>query len=557
MQVVLGVNCFSHDTAAALLIDGALVAFVEEERVNREVHTKRFPHRAIESVLRQGGVDIGDVDVVAFAHKAGVDFARGGRDALRRAAPKRLAAQAYVDARLASRERHFRRAWGYAGEVVNVGHHLAHAASSFYAGPFEEAAVLTMDRGGDFHCTTMNLGRGKAIEVLRQVRNPNSLGEVYTAVTRHIGFHPNDEGKVMGLAPYGSAKLVDDLRQVIHLEADGGYQVDYSWFGFPREGAPVSKKFVERFGPARRPESELTDQAKDLAYAVQDLIEQTALHVARALRAKSPNGNLCMAGGLVLNSVMNERISREAGFDDVFIQPAAGDAGNALGAALWVWHNLLDQPRSWRMQHAFYGESWSDADCAAALRRAGLQFRQVVDRGAEAADRLAEGKVVGWFQGRAEAGPRALGARSILADPRRDDMRDIVNHKVKRREWFRPFAPSVLHEHGPDWFEGYRPAPFMLTVLPIKPEKRSVIPAVTHVDGTGRVQSVTAQENAAFHDVISKFHERTGVPLVLNTSFNLRGEPMVHRPAEAIADYQRSEMDSLVLGPFVVDKVAR
>ncbi|HET9692573.1 MAG TPA: carbamoyltransferase C-terminal domain-containing protein [Acidimicrobiales bacterium] len=557
MQVVLGVNCFSHDTAAALLVDGALVAFVEEERVNREVHTRRFPHRAIDSVLRQGGVDIGDVDIVAFAHRAGTDLARGGLDALRRGAPKRLATQAYVDARLARRERTFRRHWGYTGEVVNVGHHLAHASSTFYAGPFDTAAVLTMDRGGDFLCTTMNAGRGTTLEVLRQVRNPNSLGEVYTAVTRHIGFHPNDEGKVMGLAPYGSAKLVDDMRELIRLEPDGGYQVDYSWFGYPREGAPVSKKFVERFGPARQPESELTEQAKDLAYAVQDLIEETALHVARGLRAKSPTAKLCMAGGLVLNSVMNERIYREAGFDDVFIQPAAGDAGNALGAALWVWHNRLGQPRTWQMEHAYYGESWSDADCAAALRRAGLSFRQVADRGAEAADRLAEGKVVGWFQGRAEAGPRALGARSILADPRRDDMRDIVNAKVKRREWFRPFAPSVLHEHGPEWFEGYHPAPFMLTVLPIRTDKRSVVPAVTHVDGTGRVQSVTREQNEAFHDVISKFNDRTGVPIVLNTSFNLRGEPMVHRPSEAINDYLRSEMDSLVLGPFVVDKVAR
>lgn len=554
MQVVLGINCFSHDTAAALLVDGALVAFVEEERLNRDVHTKRFPHRAIDSVLRQAGVDIGDVDVVAFAHRPLVDLRRGAADAIRRRAPKRLAAQAVVDARLAGRERTFRAHWGYRGRIVNVGHHLAHAAATYFTSPFDHAAVLTMDRGGDFLCTTTNAGRGAHLEVLSEVRNPDSLGEVYTAVTRHIGFHPNDEGKVMGLAPYGSAKLVDEVKDLIRLLPGGRYEVDLSWFGYQVEGPPVSARFVERFGPAREPESELTEQAKDLAYAVQELIEEAALHVARGLRAVSDSPNLCLSGGLVLNSVMNERIYREAGFDDVWIQPAAGDAGNALGAALCVWHQHLGHPRGWRMEHAFYGEAWSEADQEAALRRAGLAYRRVDDPGAEAAARLADGKVVGWFQGRAEAGPRALGARSILADPRRAEMRDVVNDRVKRREWFRPFAPSVLHERGHEWFDGYHPAPFMLTVLPILPSRRSEIPAVTHVDGTGRVQSVTQAFNPAFHDLITKFGERTGVPVVLNTSFNLRGEPMVHRPAEAIRDYLRSDMDSLFLGPFATDK---
>ena len=557
MHAVLGINCFSHDTAAALLVDGQLVAFVEEERLNREVHTKRFPHQAIASCLRQGGIDIADVEMVAFAYRPQDDFARGAADAIRRRAPKRLAAQAYVDARLASKEQLFRRAWRYRGPLVHVGHHLAHAAGTFFSSPFDDAAVLTIDRGGDFLSTTTNVGRGAHIDVRSEIRNPDSLGEVYTAVTRFLGFHSNDEGKVMGLAPYGSPKYVEELRDLIRLEPGGGFSVDLDWFGYQKEGSPVSARFLERWGPPRRPESELTDRDKDLAFAVQDLVEESALHVARNLRTSSGSTRLCLSGGVVLNSVMNTRILQEAGFDELYIQPAAGDAGNALGAALWAWHEQLGHPRSWQMTHAFYGESWSDEDCAVALRRAGVGLSPAANPSEEAATRLAAGKVVGWFQGRAEAGPRALGARSILADPRRAEMRDVVNERVKRREWFRPFAPSVLHERGAEYFDRYHPSPFMLLVLPIAEDKQAVIPATAHVDGTGRVQSVTREFNPAFYEVIERFGALTGVPVVLNTSFNLRGEPMVHRPGEAVTDFLRSEMDSLILGHWVADKPSR
>lgn len=554
MYAILGINCFSHDTAAALLVDGQLVAFVEEERLNRDVHTKRFPHQAVASCLRQAGIGIEEVDLVGFAHQPGTDLRRGALDAARRGAPKRLATQAFVDTRLAAKESFFRRIWHYRGPIVNVPHHLAHAAGAFYPSPFDEAAILTVDRGGDFLSTTTNVGRDNRIQVRTEVRNPDSLGEVYTAVTRHLGFQPNDEGKVMGLAPYGSDKYATELRDLLVLKPDGRFAVDLRWFGYQREGTPVSRAFVERWGEARVPESELTEHHKDLAYAVQDLVEEAGLHVARHLREATGARQLCLSGGLALNSVMNARILAEAGFDDIWIQPAAGDAGNALGAALWLWHQHLGKPRDWRMTHAFWGESFSDDDALVALRRAGLDFTRVDDREAQAARRLADGKVVGWFQGRAESGPRALGARSILADPRRAEMRDVVNERVKRREWFRPFAPAVLHERGAEYFDRYHPSPFMLLVLPIRESKRREIPAVTHVDGTGRVQTVTREFNPAFHEVIREFGERTGVPVVLNTSFNLRGEPMVHRPGEAIADFLRSEMDSLVLGPFVVDK---
>jgi carbamoyltransferase len=554
VHAVLGINCFSHDTAACLLVDGQLVAFAEEERLNREVHTKRFPHQAISSCLRLGGLSIDDIDLVAFAQRPAVDFARGASDALRRGAPKRLAAQTLVDGRLAAKKTTFRRTWGYRGPMLEVGHHAAHAAGTFYSSPFEQAAVLTLDRGGDFLSTTTSLGEGGHLEICSEIGNPHSLGEVYTAVTQFLGFFPNDEGKVMGLAPYGSPKLVEQVRDLIVLEPGGRFRVELDWFGYHREGPPTSARFQERFGRPRLPESELTERDTALAYAVQELIEESALHVARALRAASPSGSLCLSGGLALNSVMNSRLLREAGFDEVFIQPAAGDAGNALGAALWAWHEYLGRPRSWTMEHPFWGESWSEEECSTALDRAGLAYRRVADPPGEAAERLARGLVVGWFQGRAEAGPRALGARSILADPRRAEMRDVVNQRVKRREWFRPFAPSVLHERGQEFFEHYRYNPYMLLVLPIRADKQALIPAVTHVDGTGRMQSVTRELNPDYYELISRFERRTGVPVVLNTSFNLRGEPMVHRPGEAIADFLGSDMDSLFLGPLVADK---
>lgn len=555
MTAVLGVNCFSHDTSACLLVDGAVVAIGEQERFDRDQHTKHFPHLAIAYCLERAGIGIDQVDAVAFAHHAGLDFARGALDAVARAAPKRLAAQAYTDARLVMKERSFRSTWGYRGKVYNVGHHQAHAASAFFASPFDRAAVLTLDRGGDFLSTTMAIGEGNRLSPLGEVRNPHSLGEIYTAFTWLLGFRPNaDEGKLMGLAPYGRDVLAKDVRDLVHLGADGRFKVNLRWFRYQREGRPFSRRGLERFGPPRVPESDFTDRHKDLAYAAQDLVEEAGLHVARALRQATGMSRLCLAGGVALNSVMNARLLAEAGFDDMFVQPAASDAGNALGAASWVWHEVMGKPRGWTMDHAFFGPSWTERESAAALAARGLGISRVGDAEAEAAERIAAGKVVGWFQGRAEIGPRALGARSILADPRRAEMRDVVNARVKRREGFRPFAPSVLDERGAEFFERYSYNPFMLLVLPVRPDKRAVIPAVTHVDGTGRMQSVTAAFNPAYHRLISEFERRTGVPVVLNTSFNIRGEPMVNRPEEAVEDFLRSDMDCLFLGNLLAEK---
>ena len=564
MTAILGINCFSHDTAACLVVDGDVVAMVEQERLDRSCHSRAFPDDAIAFCLAEGSLRIGDVDIVAFAQRPLVDLARGAHDAVERRAPKRLAAQLYTDARLAAREVAFRRRWDYREQVVHVGHHDAHAAAAFFASPFDSAAVLTIDRGGDYLSTTLRIGSGNRMRTIAEIANPHSLGEVYSALTWYLGFSTNaDEGKVMGLAPYGTDRYVKELRDLVVLEDDGRFRVNFDWFGYQRDGRPVSRRFLERFGPPRQPESEITQRDKDLAFALQALTEDAGLHIARWLRSQSPTGRLCLSGGVALNSVMNRRLLDEAGFDELFVQPASSDAGNALGAALWVEHQLLGRPRRWVMEHPFLGPAPSDrlvsAAVASVVRRGtptgGVSARRVPDPAVEAARLVADGRVVGWFQGRAEIGPRALGARSILADPRRAEMRDIVNDRVKHREWFRPFDPSVLDERGAEYFVDYRRDPFMLLVESVRPDRRHEIPAVTHVDGTGRLQSVTEAFNPLFCRLICEFDRLTGVPVVLNTSFNVRGEPMVSRPEEALADFAGTAMDAVVMGDHVVEKV--
>ncbi len=552
---ILGINSFAHDTAACLLQDGVPVAFVEEERLNREKHTKEFPDLSIQFCLDRAGITIHDVDVVAFSHKAGVDYRLGAADAIKRLAPKRLAAQTYVDLNLVRKQNAFVRRWNYRGKVANIGHHVAHAASAFYASGMDEAAVLTLDRGGDFLSTTMGRGRGTRLFVDKEVRNPDSLGEIYTAVTWFLGFLPNcDEGKVMGLAPYGRDRLAKQFRDLVEFTDDGSFRVNLEWFAYQRERGFVSDRFLERWGPPRKPKTELSEHHEDIAYAVQDVTEEAGLHLTRALHAATGSANLVLSGGVALNSVMNARLLNETPFEDVFIQAAAGDAGNALGAALYVWHHLMGRPRGWAMTHPFLGPEPSDAEYRRAIEASGLRWREVSDPATEAAGMLADSRIVGWFEGRAEVGPRALGARSILADPRRAEMKDIVNARVKHREPFRPFAPAVLHEDGHEYFDDYHLNPFMLLVLPVRTDKRSVIPAVTHVDGTGRLQSVTQDGFGAFYRLISAFKGLTGVPVVLNTSFNVMGEPIVNSPEEAIHDFKNTGIDSLFVGNWVTEK---
>jgi carbamoyltransferase len=553
---ILGVNCFSHDTSACLLSNGDLVAFAEEERFAREKHTKSFPDRTVAYCLEEGGIGIGDVDCVAFTYRPLLDYSRALADFVRRFpySIKRFAVQTLVDSMLLYRAYDFKRRYSYRGKLVFVGHHDAHAASAFYPSGFDEAAVLSIDRGGDYLSTLLAYGKGTGLREVKKIRNPHSVGSLYTAVTEYLGFKPNSgEGKVMGLAPYGDLDLLEDFRRIVRLKPEGDFELDLSYFVYSATRFGTSEKFNRTFGPPRVPESELTPRHQNVARALQEVTEETALHIGRYLYEQTRCPNLCIAGGVALNSVMNQRLLHELPFEDVFIQPAANDAGTCLGAAQWVEHVVLGRPRAFEMKHPFYGPGYTPEQMLECIKKRKVKYSEVADPCEYAARAISEGKIVGWFQGRMEMGPRALGNRSILADPRRKDMKDILNREVKHREGFRPFAPSVLEENGAEFFDDYYPSPFMLLVPPVKAEKMDVIPAVVHVDGTGRLQTID-DANPDYKRLIRRFDEITGVPVVVNTSFNIRGEPIVMTPDDALNCFFFTGLDTLVLGNYVLEK---
>jgi len=545
-----------------VVVDGALVAFVEEERLSRDKHTWAFPDLAIDWCLRTAGLTINDIDVVTFDYRPVLDYARGLAFDILPGLPgsaTRWAKQTYVDSMLAGKVWKFRKKWDYRGPIKMIDHHAAHAAATFFSSPMERSVAISIDRGGDYLSTAMFACEGTEVTEIMKVRNPHSLGELYSAVTWWLGFEPNwDEGKVMALASFGGPAYLDDFRKMVHMGPNGTFKIDLSWAGWHLEKQPVSERFLKRFGPRREASAELEASHYDIAFAVQTVVEETALHAThaayRAAGARNLGQAACLAGGVCLNSVMNTRILLEGGFESVFMQPAIGDAGNAFGGALLTWHQLTGKPREWQMEHAMWGPSFGDDQIRKVLDSAKSTYRRVKDPAAEAADLIAGGKIIGWFQGAAEAGPRALGNRSILADPRPDHMKDTINKQVKHREPFRPFAPSVLASEGKDWFDDFHPSPFMLLVLPVKAEKRRLVPAITHVDGTGRLQTVTAETNPMFHKLIEAFNRKTGVPMVLNTSFNDRAEPIVCSPADALKTYFQTGIDALVIGSYVLEK---
>jgi carbamoyltransferase len=458
-----------------------------------------------------------------------------------------------------------------------VEHHPAHLASTFFASPFEEAAVCAIDGFGDFVSTSLAVGRGARLDVFEKIYFPHSLGLMYLAITQYLGFLKyGDEFKVMGLAPYGQPEYVDAVRRLIHLKPEGGFTLDLSYFrhwsdgvsmtwddGEPTMGPVYTRKLEQLLGPARKPEEPLTPRHEAIAASLQVVFEEAAFHVLNALYEKTRLPRLCLAGGCGMNSVANGKIRERTPFREVYIQPAAGDNGTALGAALYVQHHVLGQPRQFVMEHGYWGPEFDDAAITRALGartsdldRQGCRPRTIGSEDALCrwtAERIAEGKVVGWFQGRMEWGARALGNRSIVADPRRRDMREIINTKIKFREKFRPFAPSVLEEAVHDYFVGAVPDPFMIQVYPVRPDKRAVIPAVTHVDGSGRLQTVSRKANPRYWQLIKAFEDLTGVPVLLNTSFN-ENEPIVHKPEEALDCFLRTSMDVLVLGQTVLEK---
>lgn len=586
---ILGLSAYFHDSAACLLEDGRVVAAAQEERFSRRKHDDRFPHQSVQFCLKQAGITLDDVDHVAYYEKPLLKFERilethlafapRGLAAFMMAMPQWLSEKLWLPQVIADE-------LGWKKKILFAEHHESHAASAFFPSPFERAAVLTLDGVGEWATASYAVGRGHEVEILAEMRFPHSLGLLYSAFTYFTGFKVNSgEYKLMGLAPYGEPRYVQTiLDHVITLKEDGSFAMNLDYFDYPAGLKMTSGKMDKLFGgPARQPESALTQREMDIAKSIQVVTEMIVLRMARFLRKETGETKLCLAGGVALNCVANGKLLREGIFDDIYIQPAAGDAGGALGAALAIHHHYLDQPRTsvqgvdWQ-KGSYLGSEYSPEEIEPALTtfHASAQRLDSPQSVAESTARLiAEGKIVGWFQGRMEFGPRALGARSILGDPRVADMQSRLNIKIKFREGFRPFAPAILAGHESEWFDLDRPSPYMLLVAPVAEQHRisiseeqesalkgldrlrlprSTIAAVTHVDGSARIQSVHQETNPIFHQLISRFAELTGCPMVVNTSFNLRGEPVVESPAQAYACFMRTDMDALVLGPFLLLK---
>jgi len=588
---ILGISAFYHDSAACLVRDGEIIAAVSEDRFTRKKGDASFPAHAVEFCLRQGGIQVDDLSYVGFYDKPLLKFERiletylsvvpkGFRSFLM-AGPLWLKEKLFQDHEL-------RQALGYEdGPLLYAEHHESHAASAFYPSPFEEAAILTMDGVGEWATTSFGTGRGNEIELWREIHWPDSLGLLYSAFTYYTGFKVNSgEYKVMGLAPYGEPKYVDlILSELMDLKDDGSFKLNQDYFNYLSGLTMTNGKFAKLFGgPPRKPESTVTQREMDLARSVQDVCEEAMLRMARTVHQETGMKNLCMAGGVALNCVGNGRILRDGPFENIWIQPAAGDAGGALGVATLIWHRHCNQPRTVTpgrdsMKGAYLGPSYTDAEIQTFLDRVGAGFERVErpELFTRVATMLADEKVVGWFNGRLEFGPRALGSRSILGDPRSVRMQEQMNLKIKFRESFRPFAPSVLRERVSDYFELNCDSPYMLLVAPVSKQRqipmtedqdglfgieklnipRSDIPAITHVDYSARVQTVSQDVSPDYHGVIKAFEAESGCPVVVNTSFNVRGEPIVCTPEDAYTCFMRTDMDYLVLGSFVLDKATQ
>ena len=558
---ILGLTTLG-DSAAALIKDGQLVASVEEERFSRKKHHAGFPYRSIEFCLKQAGIKLADVEHVGhywkpwvLRHKAmqAAKAAFVSRDMFKARADRGVAQVSESYLGMFKHPKRLREHFGPSNFKFHyLEHHQTHAASAFFVSPFDSAAILTWDGTGEDTTTLFCRGRGNRIEVLKRVKLPHSLGQFYSAVTNYIGFDmfAGDEWKVMGLAAYGKPKYLDFFREkVLTTNGKGDFRFNINvldhhlakHYQFP-------DAIVSELGPGRKKGEELTEHHWDIACSAQKAVEETALELATAIKDMTGEDNLCMAGGVAFNSVMNGRIFHETPFKRFYVQPAAGDAGCSLGAAFYVWNQLLGNKRSFVMDRAYWGPGFTNEECRAALDDAGLKY-ETLDDGEllpKVAGLIADGAIVGWFNGRMELGPRALGARSFLADPRRADMREILNHKVKLREWFRPLAPSMLEERGAEVFGVEHHDPFMITVIEVADEYKPKIPAVVHVDGTARPQMVNRDANPRYWSLINEFKKMTGIPMLLNTSFNVQ-EPIVCSPSDAVNTYNNSNFDVLVL----------
>ena len=595
-MIILGINADHGDAAAALVVDGKLVGAIEEERLNRIKHSAGIPARASREVLAQAGISPEAIDYLTTSRNPSANLLAKFQFIFKSHPPL-----SYLKERLSVAIHSGKKISGRSGlnltyrdnqeqtsgllrrstprnDIVRVEHHLSHAASAYYPSGFERAALLTVDGFGDFSSVMFGTGEGNRIKVLKRVLFPHSLGVLYTAATQFIGFLKyGDEYKVMGLAGWGEPRFLQEFRELIPLESDGTFRLNLDYFLHPHgrsdmtweEGEPVlsplySDKWTSLFGKPRHPEEPLTQRDKDLAASMQTVFEETYFHLMNHLYRETRMDSLCLAGGCAMNSVANGKIFQNSPFKNVYIQPAAGDAGTALGSALYLAHHRLNQPRDFVMNHVYWGPEFGETAINEELKmkneelkKEGCEIRRIENENVlcrETAKAIAEGKIIGWFQGRMELGSRALGNRSILADPRRSDIKDTLNTRIKHRESFRPFAPSVLEEKAGDWFEmGTAASPFMNLVFPVRPEKKDKIPAVTHVDGTARVHTVTKQANPLFWTLIDEFNKITGVPMVLNTSFN-ENEPIVCTPQDALNSFLRTKMDILVVGPYRIER---
>jgi len=585
---ILGISAFYHDSAACLVRDGVVVAAAQEERFTRLKHDHNFPSQAVEYVLREGGIAIDQVDLVSFYDKPFLKFERLLRTYLNVAPlglPSFLMAMPLWLKQKLLIPKVLQRELDYHGPQLYPEHHESHAASAFLPSPFERAAFITFDGVGEWTTMSWGTAAGNRLKIHAEIRYPHSLGLLYSAFTYFLGFRVNSgEYKVMGLAPYGEPRYADLIRQqLIDIKDDGSFKLNLDYFTYVHGLRMTGRKFSELFGVERRtPEGKLEQIHMDLARSVQVITEEVMLKTARHVQRETGEKNLCMAGGVSLNCVGNGLLLREGPFEEIWIQPASGDAGGALGAALYAWHQYLDQPRRVRengrdlQRGSYLGPEYDAETIARFLREKAIPHHRLApeDIAAKGAELIAGGKVLGWFQGRMEFGPRALGARSILGDPRDRDMQRTMNLKIKYRESFRPFAPTVLAEKISDWFEIDRPSPYMLLVSQVAADKmfalapedqerqgldklrviRSQVPAITHVDGSARIQSVDRRDHPLYHELVAAFEKLTGVPIIINTSFNVRGEPIVQCPADAYTCFMRTEMDALMMGPFLLLK---
>ena len=589
---ILGISCYFHDAAATLIKDGVVIAAAEEERFSRIKHDFEFPENAINFCLNLEGIEVEDLEYIVFFEKPFVKFERlllctmqtfpRSMKLFREAMVTWLGDKLWIKHLLQDK-------LGVdSSKILFSEHHLSHAASSFYCSPFNEAAILTVDGVGEWTTATLGIGRGTDIQLIKEIKFPNSLGLLYSAFTAFLGFEVNEgEYKVMGMAPFGDPKYVDQVYEVVNVDEEGGFELDMDYFSFHYSSDKTfTKKFEKLFGKPRDPKAEFFTDASgypsyfgdkpddydeiakqnqyyaDIAASIQVVTEQIMVKMANYAYKETGLKYLCMAGGVALNSVANRKILAQTPFEEIYIQPAAGDGGASTGAALYGYHAMLGKPRNFVMEHAYWGEEHSPAATQEFLKENDIPYELIEDDQKlfeRVVDSIQNGKVIGWHQGRFEYGPRALGNRSILADPRSKEMKDIVNVKIKFREPFRPFAPSILVDRAGEYFdldepEKHYPARFMLYVTNVREEKRDILPAITHVDGTGRLQTVRKDTNPRYYKLIETFGDATGVPVLLNTSFNLKGEPVVNTPAEAFSSFSASGMDLLVLGNYLVTK---